>query len=102
MRHVWLRYDAESSGSKVFTSLLTALKRLITEKPALLGGSTQMAGVGVSSGITEDRTTSHGMDVAGVAGMVANAASATMSVAVGMMGPEVGLSTQSSSMKLQW
>ena len=103
MRHVWLRYDAESSGSKAFISLLTALKRLVTEKPALLGVSSQMSGVGVpSSANTEDRTSSHGMDVAGVAGMVANAASATMSVAVGMMGPEAGLNTQTSSMKLQW
>ncbi len=103
MRNVWARYDAEESGSKVFTSLITALKRLITEKPAVLGVSSQMLGVGVPShGSSSDGAAGYGLDVGGVAGMVANAASATMSNVVGMMGPEAGLSLQGSVMKLQW
>ncbi|THH00569.1 hypothetical protein EW026_g1995 [Hermanssonia centrifuga] len=102
MRNVWARYDAEESGSKVFTSLITALKRLITEKPAVLGVSSQMLGVGVPShGSSSDGAAGYGLDVGGVAGMVANAASATMSNVVGMMGPEAGLSLQGSVMKLQ-
>lgn len=107
MRNVWARYDAEDTGSKVFTSLVAALKRLVTEKPALLGVSSQMHGIGVSaqSGSTEGGSTSgsgYGLDVGGVAGMVASAASATVSGVVGMMGPEAGLSVQHSAMKLQW
>lgn len=99
MRNVWARYDAEESGSKVFSSLVTALKRLVTEKPALLGVNTQMLGVGVPP---PEGAAGYSLDVGGVAGMVANAASATMSGMVGMMGAEAGLSVQNSAMKLQW
>jgi hypothetical protein len=49
IRNVWVKYDAEESGSKVFTSLITALNWLVTEKPALLGVGSQMFGVGMSS-----------------------------------------------------
>lgn len=101
MRNIWLRYDAEESGSGVFTSLITALNRLVTEKPAVLGVSVQMAGVGISASSSNDGS-NYGLDVVGVAGIVANAASATMSNVVGMMGSEAGLSVQSSAMKLQW
>jgi len=49
---------------------------------------------------------SYGLDVGGVAGMVANAAataaSATVSGVVGMIGAGAGLSVQTSAMKLQW
>ncbi|KAF9033039.1 hypothetical protein BDZ89DRAFT_1036881 [Hymenopellis radicata] len=76
MRNVWDRYEA--SGSKVFTALITALNRLVTEKPAMLG-------LGYS------------LDINGVAGMVANAAVGV----VGMMGGGAGLSLQGSAMKLQ-
>jgi hypothetical protein len=95
MRNVWAHYDVpaleSSSGSKVFISLITALKRLLIEKPTLLGVGTQIFGIGVSSG--EDVSTA-GM----VAGMVATAASGV----VGRMGAGSGLSLQGSSMKLQW
>jgi len=79
-------------------ALITALKRLVTEKPALLGIGAQMVGVGVSSHSTEGYT----LDVGGVAGMVATAASATVSGVVGMMASGGGLSLQGSAMKLQW
>ena len=98
MRSFWGRYDAQETGSKVFTSLITALKRLATEKPALLGVSSQMSGVGVPS----SGDGSYGLDVAGVAGIVATAASATVSGVAGLMGTGAGLSVQGSSMKLQW
>jgi hypothetical protein len=105
MRNVWDRYDSQSSGSKVFTSLITALKRLVTEKPALLGVGSQLFGVGVQSHPGESptsTTSSYGLDVGGVAGMVATAASATVSNVVGMMGSGGGLSLHGSAMKLQW
>ncbi|KAJ3005991.1 hypothetical protein NUW54_g4103 [Trametes sanguinea] len=102
MRNVWDRYDAEESGSKVFTSLITALKRLVTERPQLLGVCQQMFGVGVSTHPASASTESvYGLDVGGVAGMVASAASATVSGVANMMTTEAGLSVQSSSMKLQ-
>ena len=101
MRNVWARYDAEDSGSKVFTSLVTALNRLVTEKPHLLGVSAQMTGIGTQSQASEGAPASV-LDVGGVAGIVASAASATMSGVVGMMGSEAGLSVQASAMKLQW
>ncbi|KAL0562519.1 Endocytosis and vacuole integrity protein, partial [Marasmius crinis-equi] len=105
IRNVWDRYDSRSDGgSKVFTSLVTALKRLITEKPSLLGASSQMLGVGVlheHSGNISPSGSSYGLDVGGVAGMVATAASATVSNVVGMISSGAGLSLQGSTMKLQ-
>lgn len=99
MRNVWDRYDAQHSGSRVFGSLITALKRLVTEKPALLGVGSQMLGVGVAS---DGGSSNYGLDVGGMAGMVATAASATVSGVVGMIGSSGGLSSQGSAMKLQW
>ena len=103
MRNVWDRYDAEEGGSKVFTSLIAALKRLVTERPMLLGVCSQMFGVGVpaSTGSSSD-VSAYGLDVGGVAGMVANAASATVSGVASMISTEAGLSIQTSAMKLQW
>jgi hypothetical protein len=83
MRHVWDRYDAKNSSSQVFGSLISALKRLVTEKPALLGVGSQMGGVGVSS---EHPTSTSVLDVGGMAGRVATAASATLSGVVGYDG----------------
>ncbi|EAU83566.2 hypothetical protein CC1G_07939 [Coprinopsis cinerea okayama7 len=89
MRTIWRKYDAAEGGSKVFTSLLTALKRLLSEKPNLLGVSTHMGGVGVNP-------EGHGLE--SVAGRVA---SATVSGVVGMISSSHGLSVQGSSMKVQ-
>jgi hypothetical protein len=100
IRNIWDRYDAEESGSKVFSSLISSLKRLVTEKPALLGVSSQMMGVGAPS--HPESGSSYGLDVGGVAGMVATAASATVSGVVGMIGAGAGLSVQTSATKLQW
>ncbi len=102
VRSVWDRYDAEDSGSKVFTSLITALKRLVTERPALLGVGQQMFGVGVSTHPSSSADGAYALDVGGMAGMVASAASATVSGVANMMTTEAGLSVQTSAMKLQW
>src|SRR5258708_35485231 len=97
MRSFWEHYDIQETGSKVFTSLITALKRLATEKPALLGVSSQMHGVGVLSG----GDANYGLDVGGVAGIVATAASATVSGVAGLIGTGAGPSVEGSSVKLQ-
>jgi len=102
VRAIWQRYDGdtldsgEGASANVFTMLVAALKRVVTEKPALLGISQQMLGVNVP---TTEGSGAYGLD--GVAGMVATAASATVSNVVGMMGSEAGLSA-ASAMKLQW
>ncbi|THH10921.1 hypothetical protein EW145_g989 [Phellinidium pouzarii] len=105
MCRVWERYDSQESSSKLFGSLVSVLKRLITEKPGLLGVSPQMFGIGVSSHHTEAGsyagTGGYGLDVGTVAGIVANAASATVTNVVGMMGTEHGLSLTESALKLQ-
>jgi hypothetical protein len=40
------QYDVQDMDSKIFSSIVAALKRLVTEKPALLGAGSQMHGVG--------------------------------------------------------
>ncbi|PVG01204.1 hypothetical protein CPB86DRAFT_805390 [Serendipita vermifera] len=94
MRQYWERYDANESGSKVFTSLITALKRLVTEKPAILGVNQQMQGLGIQADGPANSKLEH------VAGMVANAASTTVSGALGMHSTS-GLSVATSTMKIQ-
>ena len=103
IRSMWNRYDEKEMGSKVISLLVTALKRLVTEKPALLGVCTQMGGVGVHSdpspspsGTGASGAAAYGLDMAG------RVASATVSGVVGMIGGTGGLSLHGSSMKLQW
>ncbi|KAH7341760.1 hypothetical protein B0J17DRAFT_647820 [Rhizoctonia solani] len=106
MRGIWEQYDSRGSGSSgIFSALITALRRLATEKPGLLGVSSQMGGIGVS---TRDAAAEiagsnsvYGGNVGLVAGMVANAATTTISGVVGMMASGPGLSVSGSSMKLQ-
>ncbi|KAG0693465.1 hypothetical protein DFH29DRAFT_964015 [Suillus ampliporus] len=104
VRNIWDRYDAQQTGSNVFSSLIVALKRLVTEKPALLGVSTQIMGVGIyhAGDSATASSSNYDLDVGGVAGMVATAASATVSGVVGIIGSGVGLSVQNSAMKRQW
>ncbi|KAF5376165.1 hypothetical protein D9757_009328 [Collybiopsis confluens] len=115
MRTVWDRYDAQvqvsGAGSKVLTTLVDALKRLVMEKPALLGVGQQMFGVGAGSDHHHhfmSPSSSGGLEsVSGMAGMVANAASAataTVASVAGLAGGSVsgaGLSLQTSTMKVQ-
>lgn len=108
---IWERYDARKNSdgagtSGVFSALITALRRLATEKPGLLGVGAQMGGVGVSSKDAAydiaGGSSVYGGNVGLVAGMVANAATTTISGVVGMMGTGPGLSVSNSTMKLQW
>lgn len=84
-------------------SLLTSLTRLVTEKPAVLGVSTRLQGIGGHNIEPPSSTTSESFGgMTGMAGMVAHAASATVSGVVGMMASNAGLSMEVSSMKVQW
>ncbi len=58
MRQVWERFDSVEGGTRLFGSLISVLNRLMTEKPVLLGVSSQMFGVGVSSHHSDDRVPS--------------------------------------------
>ena len=85
IRSVWQRYDAlatdgdtsSASSARVFTLLISALKRLVTSRPILLGVSAQMHGVGIPVGNSQSRLHSH-HSWDSVAEMVAVAASATV------------------------
>jgi len=96
VRQYWERYDSEVGGSRVFTSLITSLKRLVTEKPALLGVGQQIQGLGVQT----DGSGNYKLEQ--VAGMVANAATTTVTGALGIQGTPVGLSLATCTMKVQW
>ncbi|KAG8951066.1 hypothetical protein FRC00_007450, partial [Tulasnella sp. 408] len=102
LRVIWDQYDARSeTSSKVFSSIVSALKRLATERPSLLGVSAQMSGVGVQTHTVESPSggaAAYGLEVAG---RVASVATATVSNVVGISGHESGLSVGASSMKLQ-
>jgi hypothetical protein len=93
MRRVHERYDSQPSHSPIFGTLVNTLNKVISEKPALLGVSTKIFGVGV--GASAD---SSPLDVGHI---VASAASVTAGM-VGMAGQEVGLSILHSGMKVQW
>ncbi|KAF8340513.1 uncharacterized protein EI90DRAFT_3279123 [Cantharellus anzutake] len=102
VRQIWDRYDGAraKSSSKVFSYLVTALKRLATEKPALLGSSSQIYGSGVSAILSQSTldlglSGASGYGIETVAGVVASAANM-----VGI-GSGTGLSIQGASMKLQ-
>jgi hypothetical protein len=109
MRSVWQRYDAlatdgdtsSASSARVFTLLISALKRLVTSRPVLLGVSAQMHGVGVPVSDSQSHLHSH-HSLDSVAEMVATAASATVSNVVGMIGTEAGLSVETAAMRVQW
>ncbi|KAF4587994.1 hypothetical protein EYR38_009955 [Pleurotus pulmonarius] len=101
VRTIWDRYDAQKdASSQVLSSLVSALKRLITEKPSLLGVSSQMFGVGVpeqpmDGGVVEGMKGMVGATVSGVAGVV------SMGMGMGGGGGGAGLSVEGSVMKVQ-
>lgn len=92
MRRLHERYDSQPSHSPVFSTLVNTLNKVISEKPAILGVSTKIFGVGVGS------NEGSALDVGN---LVASAASVTAGM-VGMAGQEAGLSMAYSGMKVQW
>ncbi len=80
------RYDARNgSGAKLFTRLVSALSKLLNEKPVLLGVSDQMRGVGVP---TDANSHSGYFDVG--LNIVSAAASAGVNTVSSMMGGDKG------------
>ncbi|KAG1824871.1 uncharacterized protein BJ212DRAFT_1476159 [Suillus subaureus] len=71
VQNTWDRYDAQQPGSKVFSSVIVAFKRLVAEKPALLGVSAQMIWVGISHAGDSVKSPgfNYGLDVGEVAGI---------------------------------
>ena len=65
-----------ASSARVFILLISALKRLVTSCPTLLGVSAQMDGVSIPVGDTQSHHGHHSLD--SVAEMVVTAASAMM------------------------
>ncbi|TFK38576.1 hypothetical protein BDQ12DRAFT_735649 [Crucibulum laeve] len=94
MRYVYEKYDSQDASSHVFGSLVSALNRLMTERPALLGVGTQMGGVGVHSD-----SEGLGAGVGAMAGRVASGVAGMMGA--GNTGSSPGLSVAGSAMKLQ-
>ena len=95
-RSIWQRYDAlatdgctsGASSVRVFTSLTSAFRLLVTSRPTLLGISAQMHGVGVSASDYQSHLHSHRSSDS-VAETVTMAASGT-----GMIGTGAGLSVK--------
>lgn len=81
LRNLWRWYDSSSSPTRVFTSLISALHRIATENPGLLGTSSeQMTG---SAAAPSRQSTDRGYG--GIYEAAAGVASATMSGVTGMM-----------------
>ena len=90
-----------ASGARVFTLLISALKCLVTSRPALLGFSSQMHGVGEHANDSRSHLIATN-SLNSITEMVSTAASATVSNVVGMIGTEAGLSVQTAVMEVQW
>jgi hypothetical protein len=88
-------YDAPETGSpKLFARLISALSHLINEKPALMGSSAEIHGLGLP---TESANGSGYLDMG--LGIVSAAASAGVSTVSSMMGSTGGGLGQHPSVK---
>lgn len=84
-------------GNAVFRKMITALNRLATEKPSLLG-----TGTAVVSGVSADLSLAD-YSVGGVVdGLVGMAAQAASTVGVSGVLSQGGLAVSTASVKLQW
>jgi len=64
--NMWDCYDAPKPSYKALTSLITALKRLVTEKPAVLGVGSYLGGIGVQHELSSaSSAAAYGLDMAG-------------------------------------
>ncbi|WVQ85868.1 hypothetical protein IAT38_008036 [Cryptococcus sp. DSM 104549] len=106
LQSIYTHFDASESGPKLYSKIVSALSRLVNEKPALLGIGSQMQGLGVpttdpSSPGGHGHHPQHGGYLDMGLGMVASAASAGVSTMNAMMGAAgAGLGPQS-TMKLR-
>ncbi|KAI0270116.1 hypothetical protein BGY98DRAFT_1190133 [Russula aff. rugulosa BPL654] len=98
-----LRYDAlatdsctsSASSARVFTSLISVFRLLVTSRPTLLGVSAQMHGVGVAASDSRSHLHSHHSSDS-VVETVTMAASGT-----GTIGTGAGLSAKTAAIKVQ-
>ncbi|KAI0261185.1 hypothetical protein BGY98DRAFT_1104516 [Russula aff. rugulosa BPL654] len=88
-------WTSGSSSARVFTSLTSALKLLVTLRPTLLGVSAQMPGVGVPASDSRSHLHSHHSSDS-VAEMLTMTTSGT-----GTIGTGAGLSVKNAAIKVQ-
>ena len=90
-----------ASTVPVFSLVISTLKRQVISRPTLLRVFAQMHEGGVpASDSQSDLHGCHSLD--SVVGIVAMAASATVSIVVGMIGTGAGLGVQTAAMEVQW
>lgn len=97
LQNLWRHFD-QPGGPKLFSKLVSALGRLLNEKPVLLGMGTQMNGIGV--GGIEGHNAHGGYLDMGI-GMVTSAASAGLTTVNSMIGTGTGGLGNHSGMKLR-
>ena len=86
---------SSTSSARVFTSLISVFKLLVTSRPTLLRVSAQMHGVGVPASDSQSHLHNHSSD--NVVEMLAKAASGT-----GMIRTRVGQSVKTAAIQDQW
>lgn len=102
LRHIYTHYDCVDGRVTVFQDLVFTMSHIAAEKPALLGVSRQMQGLGVSTGGFEGGKEKDYLDV-GLSAM-ATAASLGVTTVSSMMiaesaGPGLGIE---SGLRIQW
>jgi hypothetical protein len=99
---IWKNYDDDDQRSNVYGDLVSALRRIISEKPSELGLNESMQGIGVTF-TTLDASSKHG----GYLDMGLNAMSSAASVGVSTVSAMIGAESDgrldsSSGVKIQW
>ena len=97
LRTIWSHFDRHG-GSELFRKIVSALSRLLNEKPVLLGMGVQMNGIGVPS---TDNLHSHAGYLDMGLGIMASAASAGITTVNSMMSSGTGGLGAHSGMKLR-
>ncbi|KAK8850458.1 hypothetical protein IAR55_004376 [Kwoniella newhampshirensis] len=99
LQNIYTHYD-QAGGTQLYGKLVSALSRLVNEKPALLGIGSQMHGLGIPhTDPTSPGVSSHAGYLDMGLGMVASAASVGVSTMSAMMGAAGGGLGPQSSMK---
>ena len=99
LHDVWKTFDA-AGGSSVYAELVSALRRIISEKPSELGINQSMQGIGVDYS-TPDSSNKGYFDIG--LNAVSSAANAGVSTVSAIIGSESeGRLDSTSSLKVQW
>lgn len=94
LQNIFELFDARPDSPKLFARLISALSHLVSEKPALIGASADIHGLGLPS----EAANSSGYFDMGL-GIVSAAASAGVSTVTSMMGSSGGGLGQHSGVK---